>query len=96
MRGNPLSEWFRRDDWRMFGEQYVRTLTSGTPMDLDTVQRRLGEGDYEPSGVFSVETFARDVRRGRTRPAVARRAARRQLARPLGQPASYMPLLSRR
>ena len=41
MRGNPLSEWFRRDDWRMFGEQYVRTLTSGTPMDLDAAQQRV-------------------------------------------------------
>ena len=28
LRRNPLSEWFRRDDWRDLGQEYVDTLAS--------------------------------------------------------------------
>ena len=69
MRGHPFSEWFRRDsDWKKLGEQYLRALTSGTPMDLDQVQKRLVDGEYDSpsqtgdgSTVFSVDAFSRDV-----------------------------------
>eukprot|EP00966_Prymnesium_polylepis_P066904 1552943-Prymnesium_polylepis.1 len=26
LRRNPLSEWFRRDDWRQLGEHYVNRM----------------------------------------------------------------------
>jgi len=70
MRGHPFSEWFRRDsDWKKLGEAYLRSLTSGTPMDLDQVQKRLVDGEYDTPNqdgdgggtVFSVDAFSRDV-----------------------------------
>ena len=36
-----------RDDWKEFGPSYVDGLSSGEPMDLDMVQRRLSQGDYD-------------------------------------------------
>jgi len=47
IRRNPISEWYRRDDWKQYGSGYVDGLSSGEPMDLDQVQRRLHHGDYD-------------------------------------------------
>ena len=68
MRRNPFSEWYRKDDWRKFGPAYTAALSSGTPMDLNQVQQRLAEGEYERASSdgetvdFSVDAFARDMR----------------------------------
>uniref|UniRef100_A0A7S0IW54 Bromo domain-containing protein n=1 Tax=Calcidiscus leptoporus TaxID=127549 RepID=A0A7S0IW54_9EUKA len=43
MCGNCLSEWFRRDDWKQFGEEYRTMIKSGQPMDLFAVQAWLDE-----------------------------------------------------
>jgi len=66
IRRNPFSEFYRRDDWKEYGDSYVAALSSGQPMDLDQVQRRLTQNDYDvadESGtlVFQPEAFARDV-----------------------------------
>ena len=67
MRRNPLSEWYRRDDWKEFGPSYVDGLSSGEPMDLDMVQRRLSQGDYDVADhaggapEFKADAFARDM-----------------------------------
>jgi hypothetical protein len=59
IRRNPYSEWFRRDDWRALGDDYLNRLSSKQPMDLDAVQKRLDSGGYgEP---FDVDAFAHDV-----------------------------------
>ena len=68
IRRNPLSEWYRRDDWKMFGPNYIAALSSAEPMDLDQVQVRLFNGYYDvdpPEGgpaVFSAQAFAKDMR----------------------------------
>ena len=58
VRRNPLSEWFRRDDWKALGD-YVDRLRSKTPMDLDEVQRRFDSGRYGAAGAvaFDGEAF---------------------------------------
>ena len=67
IRRNPLSEWYRRAaDWKIFGPSYVQGLSSGEPMDLDQVQRRLAQGDYDVAvdggaPVFKADAFARDM-----------------------------------
>ena len=38
---------YRRDDWKEFGPSYLDALSSGEPMDLDMVQRRLAQGDCD-------------------------------------------------
>ena len=51
---NPLTEWFRRDDWREYGDAYLVAIQKAdptrSPMDLDTVQRRFDTGAYDMGG----------------------------------------------
>ena len=67
IRRNPFSEWYRReDDWKICGDTYVAALSSGQPMDLDQVQKRLEYNDYDvadESGtlVFQPDAFVRDM-----------------------------------
>jgi len=62
MRRNPLSEWFRRDDWKKFGDDYTNLLhRSGShPMDLSMMQHRLDAGQYDIDGEFDIDRFAED------------------------------------
>lgn len=66
IRRNPFSEWYRRDDWKDYGAEYVAGLSSGQPMDLDQVSMRLQHSDYDvadESGtlVFQPDAFVRDM-----------------------------------
>mmetsp|Transcript_3093 Transcript_3093/g.6420 ORF Transcript_3093/g.6420 Transcript_3093/m.6420 type:complete len:337 (+) Transcript_3093:474-1484(+) len=57
---NPLSEFFRKDDWRQIGG-YVAAIKSGRPTDLDDVQRWLDKVPAD-SGEKIVDQFAERVR----------------------------------
>eukprot|EP00310_Coccolithus_braarudii_P018677 CAMPEP_0183357324 /NCGR_PEP_ID=MMETSP0164_2-20130417/45907_1 /TAXON_ID=221442 /ORGANISM="Coccolithus pelagicus ssp braarudi, Strain PLY182g" /LENGTH=316 /DNA_ID=CAMNT_0025530913 /DNA_START=79 /DNA_END=1029 /DNA_ORIENTATION=- len=61
MCANCLSEWFRRDDWKQFGEHYLVTIKSGRPMDLFAVQAWLDEQPQD-GGDQVVAEFAERVR----------------------------------
>jgi hypothetical protein len=65
LRRHPMSEWFRRDDWRAYGDDYLSRLTSGKPMDLDEVQARMERDVYHGGASqtpFDIDAFAADVR----------------------------------
>lgn len=60
--GNCLSEWFRRDDWKQFGQGYRATIKSGQPMDLFAVQVWLDDQQCATNDEALVGEFARRVR----------------------------------
>lgn len=61
LQHNPLSEWFRGDEWRALGPAYLRGVGSGRGIDLDEVQSRVDAGAYGAHGTFDLDAFAVDV-----------------------------------